>query len=76
MNKVMLILEFCLAIVLIVTILLQESKADALSGLIQGQKTESFYSKNKGKTKKSILEKVTWITTALFMVNTLLMNIL
>lgn len=75
MVNFMMFFEFVLALVIIVVILLQESKTDALSGLIQGSKTESFYSKNKNKTKKGILEKATWITMGLFMVNTLLLNI-
>lgn len=75
MVKFMMILEFVLALTIIVVVLMQESKSDALSGLIQGSKTESFYSKNKNKTKKSILENITWASMAIFMVNTLLLNI-
>lgn len=75
MVKFMMILEFVLALTIIVVVLMQESKSDALSGLIQGSKTESFYSKNKNKTKKSILENITWAAMAIFMVNTLLLNI-
>lgn len=76
MVKFMMILEFILALAIVVIILMQESKTDALSGLIQGSKTESFYSKNKSKTKKSILENLTWALVALFIVNTLLLNVL
>lgn len=75
MVKFMMILEFVLALTVIVVVLMQESKSDALSGLIQGSKTESFYSKNKNKTKKSILENITWASMAIFIVNTLLLNI-
>lgn len=75
MIKIMMCLEFVLALTVIIVVLMQESKSDALSGLIQGNKTESFYSKNKNKTKKSILENITWITMGLFMVNTLFLNI-
>lgn len=75
MINFMMFLEFALALAVIILVLSQESKTDALSGLIQGSKTESFYSKNKNKTKKSILENITWVTMSLFMINTLLLNI-
>lgn len=76
MVKFMMFFEIVLALTIIIVILMQESKSDALSGLIQGSKTESFYSKNKSKTKKSILENITWIATGLFALNTILLNIL
>ena len=54
MRTFLFVLEVILALVVVVSILMQKSKADALSGLIQGSKSETFFSKNKAKTKEVI----------------------
>lgn len=54
--------------------MMQPSKADALSGLIQGSQ-ESFYSKNKGRTREAMLKKVTVISSILFAINTITINL-
>lgn len=76
MKNVLLVLEAILGIAIIVTVLLQPSKTDALSGLIQGSKTETFFSKNKAKTKESMLLKLTIVAVALFAVNTIALNLI
>lgn len=76
MKNVLLAVEVILSFVVMISILMQKSKADALSGLVQGSKTESFFSKNKSKTKESMLAKVTAISMFLFMINTVLLNII
>ena len=70
----LLVVEAVLGILIITFILMQPSKADALSGLIQG-KTETFYSKNKSRTKESMLVKLTVVSAILFAVNTLALNL-
>lgn len=75
-KNVLLVLEAILGIAIIVTVLLQPSKTDALSGLIQGSKTETFFSKNKAKTKESMLLKLTIVAVALFAVNTIALNLI
>ena len=67
--------EAVLGIIVIVSILVQKSKADALSGLIQGSKNETFFAKNKGKTKDAMLAKITMISMLLFAINTVALNI-
>lgn len=76
MKNILLVLEAILGIAIIVTVLLQPSKTDALSGLIQGSKTETFFSKNKAKTKESMLLKLTIVAVALFAVNTIALNLI
>lgn len=76
MKNLFLAVEVILAIVVVVSILMQKSKADALSGFIQGTKTESFFAKNKSKTKESMLVKTTAVSMFLFMINTILLNII
>ena len=69
-------MEAILGLVIIISVLLQPSKTDALSGLIQGSKNETFFSKNKARTKEAMLLKVTIISMALFAVNTLALNLI
>ncbi|SHE33435.1 preprotein translocase subunit SecG [Clostridium fallax] len=75
MKTALLILEAVLGIIIVIAILLQPSKADALSGLIQGGNSESFFSRNKGRTKEALLVKITVITSILFALNTILLNL-
>ena len=69
------VLEAVLGLVVVVSILMQKSKADALSGLIQGSKSETFFTKNKSKTKEAMLLKVTIVSMLLFAINTVVLNI-
>lgn len=71
----LLVIEAVLGLTIMVAILLQPSKADALSGLIQG-KSDTFYSKNKGRTKESLLIKITVISSILFAINTVALNMI
>ena len=70
------VLEAVLGLVVVVSILMQKSKADALSGLIQGSKSETFFTKNKSKTKEAMLVKVTIVSMLLFAINTVVLNII
>ena len=66
MKNAFLIIEIILGLVVIVSILMQPSKSDALSGLVQGSSNDSFYSKNKSRTKEVILARVTVVSMLLF----------
>ena len=74
-TKVLFGIEIVLGLIVIVSVLMQKSKADALSGLVQGSKNETFFSKNKGRTKDALLAKVTMISMLLFAINTVALNI-
>lgn len=76
MKNFLLILEVVLGIIVIVSVLLQPSKTDALSGLVQGSRTETFFSKNKAKTKEAMLLKLTIIAMALFAIITMVLNLI
>lgn len=76
MKDLLLVLEAILGLVIILSVLLQPSKTDALSGLIQGSKTETFFSKNKARTREAMLLKLTIVSMALFAVNTLVLNLI
>ena len=75
MNTFLFVLEAILGLIVVGSILMQKSKADALSGLIQGSKSETFFTKNKSKTKEAMLAKVTIVSMLLFAVNTIALNL-
>lgn len=75
LTKVLFGIEIVLGLIVIVSVLMQKSKADALSGLVQGSKNETFFSKNKWRTKDALLAKITMISMLLFAINTVVLNI-
>lgn len=76
MQNILLVLEVLLGIGVIITIYMQPSKSDALSGLIQGSTNDTFFSKNKSRTKESILVRLTVLFMALFAINTIVLNLI
>ncbi|WP_315067882.1 preprotein translocase subunit SecG [uncultured Clostridium sp.] len=76
MQNILLAIEVLLGVGLIITVYMQPSKADALSGLIQGASSDTFFSKNKSRTKEAILIKLTYIFMLLFAVNTVVLNLI
>ena len=76
MKTGLFVLEVILGLIVIVSILMQKSKADALSGLIMGSKSETFFTKNKAKTKEAVLARITIFSMLLFAINTIVLNIL
>ena len=76
MKTILFVLESILGLIVVGSILMQKSKADALSGLIQGSKSETFFTKNKSKTKEAMLAKVTIVSMLLFAVNTIALNLI
>lgn len=76
MRNTLLGLQVILGLVVIISVLIQPSKSDALSGLIQGSKTETFFSKNKARTKETLLTRITVVAVALFAVNTIALTLI
>lgn len=74
MKQVFMIIELILGIAMIVVIYMQPSKSDALSGFIQGGGKDTFFSKNKAKTKEVMLVRLTAVIAALFAINTFIVN--
>ena len=75
MQLAVTILHIVIAVALIVVVLLQTGKDAGLSGAIGGTASESFYGKNKGKSKDAILAKVTAALAVLFLITSLLLTI-
>ena len=76
MQTALLVLEVILGIIIVVSVLMQPSKSDALSGLIQGSSNDTFFAKNKGRTKEAMLVKLTVLFSVLFAVNTVALNLI
>ena len=76
MQNILLVFEVLLGVAVVITIFMQPSKADALSGLIQGSTQETFFSKNKSRTKEVILVRLTVMFMALFAINTIVLNLI
>ena len=76
MQNILLALEVLLGIGVVITIYMQPSKSDALSGLIQGSTNDTFFSKNKSRTKEAILVRLTVLFAALFAINTFVLNLI
>ena len=75
MKTALTIAVVIVGLVVVVSILMQPSKSDALSGLIQGSNNDSFYSKNKSRTKEVMLERLTVISMILFAVVAIALNL-
>jgi preprotein translocase subunit SecG len=71
----LIVLDILVAITLITSVLLQPSKADGFKGFITGN-SETFYSKNKSRTREAFLVKLTIASAILFAVITLTLNII
>jgi len=76
MKNILLALEIILGLVVIVSVLMQPSKSDALSGLVQGSSNETFYSKNKTRTKEVVLARLTAIAMLLFAAIAIALNLI
>lgn len=76
MQNILMVIEVLLGLAIIITIYMQPSKADALSGLIQGTTKDTFFSKNKARTKEVVLVRLTVLFSILFAVNTMLVNLI
>lgn len=75
MKNALLAIEIILGLSVIISVLMQPSKSDALSGLVQGSSNETFYSKNKARTKEVMLARVTVISMLLFSAVAIALNL-
>ncbi|MGL4847525.1 MAG: preprotein translocase subunit SecG [Clostridium sp.] len=76
MQTLLMILVAISGLVVIVTVLMQPSKSDALSGLIQGSNNDTFFSKNKARTKEVILSRLSMIFMVIFALAILALHLL
>lgn len=74
MRDILIVIEAILAVIIMISILVQPSKSDALSGFVPGN-GDTFFAKNKGRTKEARLVKLTIITSILFAICTIILNL-
>jgi preprotein translocase subunit SecG len=75
MKLALTIIFLLISVVMAVIILSQEGKQNGLSGSIGGGNTETYWSKNKGRSKESMLVTVTTILAVLFFVIALVLSL-
>ncbi len=74
MHSFLVVLQVISSIVIIVSVMMQPSKSDGLSGLIGGT-SETFFAKNKTKTAESLLVRITVVSAIFFIITTVMLNI-
>ncbi len=75
MRTFLIIALVIISLVLIVSVLMQPSKTNGLSGFIGGGTADTYYSKNKSKTREAMIAKVTAITAILFALDVIVLNL-
>ncbi len=68
------IVQLVLSVLLVVVVLLQQSRRQGLSGAISGA-ADTFFSKNKSKGLDALLVKLTIVVAVLFVIVTLVLNL-
>lgn len=64
-----------ICVLLVILVMMQESKSEGLSGTMSGM-GESYWSKNKGRSREGNLMKWTAILAVVFLVLTVILNIM
>ncbi|MBZ9636734.1 preprotein translocase subunit SecG [Clostridium sp. FP1] len=74
MHSFLIVLQVITSIIIIVSVMMQPSKSNGLSGLIAGS-SETFFAKNKTKTAESVLARITAISAVCFILTTVMLNL-
>jgi preprotein translocase subunit SecG len=75
MRIALIIALVIISLILIVSVLMQPSKSNGLSGFIGGGTADTYYSKNKAKSYEAIMARVTVITAILFALDVIALNL-
>lgn len=73
MKTALVIVLLIISVILAIVVMMQEGKEGGLTSSISGT-NETYWSKNKGKSKESVLRKVTAVLGFLYMVIALLLS--
>jgi preprotein translocase subunit SecG len=76
MKTALIVLLVIISIVLIVSVLMQPSKTNGLTGLMGGGSSDTYFSKNKARTKEAMLARITVITAILFAADIILIQLI
>ena len=74
MHSFLIVLQVITSIVIIVSVMMQPSKSNGLSGLIAGS-SDTFFAKNKTKTAESVLARITAVSAVFFIIITVMLNL-
>lgn len=71
MTTLFTVLHIVVCVLLIAVVLLQEGKDPGMKGIVGSSgDSDSFFSKNSGRTKASVFAKVTTVISILFLITT------
>ena len=73
MHRVLVVIQIISAVVVMVSILMQPSKMDGFQNLISGT-GDTFFSRNKGKTRETKLARTTIFFSVVFAVVVIMQN--
>ena len=74
MKTALIIVFIVISILLSIIVLMQEGKEGGLTSSISGGGADTYWSKNKGKSKEAVLRKITAFLGFLFMLIALLLS--
>lgn len=75
-KKILVVIYFIVAIVLIILSLIQSKEDSGLSSTITGSSTNNFFEKNKGRTKEGKQKRWTIILSIVFAILTIALGII
>ena len=75
MKITLIVLQIIVSVVLIVSVLMQPSKTQGITGMIQGG-SETFFAKNKTRTFEATMSRLTVISAVAFAIITIAINLI
>ena len=75
LKTVITIILVIVSIILSIVVLMQEGKQEGLGSLAGGASTDTYWSKNKGRSKEGALKKSTTVLAVIFFILALLLNL-
>jgi len=74
-KGILTVLYVIICVALIVVVILQDSKAEGLSGAITGGNSQTYWGKNKGRSKEGLLVKLSILFGALFIILSIVLQL-
>lgn len=74
LKVILMIVYIIICIALTVIVLMQEGKQAGLTGAISGG-SDTYWGRNKGRSREGVLEKITTVLAALFVILSLILNL-
>lgn len=75
LKVILTVVYILVCVAIMVLVLMQDSKNQGLSGALAGGSGNSYWSKNKGRSKEGILNKVTIVLGIVFVVLSVVMSL-